>query len=120
MGSQPAQGQPVAWIGSGPGMVFPDSLQGSLGRKIFKQDEDRTAHARRAVHPGRTMYQYPLPLLQTLDHPASFISQPGMTCALAGAKRPYQIEETAAASGWILDEATLAQVEQIMKDTGAG
>ena len=48
------------------------------------------------------------------------ISQPGMTCALAGAKRPYQIEETAAASGWILDPATLAEIEQIIKDTGAG
>ncbi len=48
------------------------------------------------------------------------LSQPGLTCALSGTKRPYQIEETAAAAGWQLSGAMLAAIDEIMQRTGAG
>ncbi|MCA9264980.1 MAG: aldo/keto reductase, partial [Planctomycetales bacterium] len=38
------------------------------------------------------------------------IHQPGITAALCGAKRAYQIDETAAAMGWQLDEQDLADI----------
>lgn len=46
------------------------------------------------------------------------INQPGVTVALAGAKRPWQIEETAAAGDWVLDAAELARIEECMAGAG--
>lgn len=48
------------------------------------------------------------------------LGQPGLTCALAGAKRPAQIQETAAASGWSLTEDQLARIEAIVQKHEAG
>lgn len=46
------------------------------------------------------------------------VHQPGITAALCGAKRAYQIEETAGAMGWTLDAATSRQVEQALRRRG--
>jgi len=46
------------------------------------------------------------------------IGRPGITCALCGAKRPEQIRETAAASGWRLSDQQLADVDQALADRG--
>ena len=40
------------------------------------------------------------------------IHRPGITAALAGAKRPAQIRENAGAMGWRLSEAQLSRIEQ--------
>jgi len=46
------------------------------------------------------------------------VQQPGITAALCGAKRAYQIEETADAIGWTLDEATLDRIDQSLGRRG--
>ena len=46
------------------------------------------------------------------------INQPGITCALCGAKRPEQIQETAGGSGWKLTDEQLAAVDQALADRG--
>jgi aryl-alcohol dehydrogenase-like predicted oxidoreductase len=46
------------------------------------------------------------------------IHQFGITAALCGAKRAYQIEESAGAMGWRLDEQTLKRVEQALNRRG--
>jgi aryl-alcohol dehydrogenase-like predicted oxidoreductase len=60
---------------------------------------------------GKTMAQLAL---------AWVLNQPGVTCALAGTKRPHQIEESCGAAGWVLDAATLAQIEEILQRHQAG
>lgn len=47
------------------------------------------------------------------------IHQPGITVALCGAKRAYQIEETAAAMGWQLSAEQRTQIEQALQRRGA-
>ncbi len=44
--------------------------------------------------------------------------RPGITSVLCGAKRAYQIEETAASMGWQLSDDQLARIEQAMKERG--
>ncbi|WP_152098643.1 aldo/keto reductase [Lacipirellula parvula] len=46
------------------------------------------------------------------------ISQPGITSALCGAKRGWQIEETASAMGWRLPPDALAAIETAIKARG--
>ncbi len=46
------------------------------------------------------------------------IHQPGITAALCGAKRAYQIEETAAAKGWQLDEESIRRINQALERRG--
>jgi len=46
------------------------------------------------------------------------IHRPGITAALCGAKRPWQIEETAAAIGWQLSGPQLAAIEAAIADRG--
>jgi aryl-alcohol dehydrogenase-like predicted oxidoreductase len=46
------------------------------------------------------------------------MNQPGITAALCGAKRPWQIEETAAAMGWRLTSEQSAAIEQAIADRG--
>jgi aryl-alcohol dehydrogenase-like predicted oxidoreductase len=46
------------------------------------------------------------------------MNQPGVTAALCGAKRPWQIEETAAAMGWRLNSEQSAAIEQAIADRG--
>ncbi|QDT72907.1 aldo/keto reductase [Lacipirellula limnantheis] len=46
------------------------------------------------------------------------ISQPGITTALCGAKRAWQIEETAAAMGWRLSSAELAEINAAIEARG--
>jgi aryl-alcohol dehydrogenase-like predicted oxidoreductase len=46
------------------------------------------------------------------------ISQPGITCALCGAKRPWQIEETAGAMGWILSADQRALIDDAIAARG--
>ena len=46
------------------------------------------------------------------------VHQPGITAALCGAKRAYQIEETAGAMGWTLDDETSRQIEQALQRRG--
>ena len=46
------------------------------------------------------------------------IHQPGVTVALCGAKRPEQIQETAAGAGWQLTDEELAAVDQALADRG--
>lgn len=46
------------------------------------------------------------------------IHQPGITSALCGAKRSYQIEETAGAMGWRLSEHHLARINEALKQRG--
>ena len=58
-----------------------------------------------AAEYGRTVSQLAL---------AWVVSQPGVTVALAGAKRQWQIAETAAAGDWTLDAAEIARVEACM------
>lgn len=60
---------------------------------------------------GKTMAQLAM---------AWVLSQPGLTCALSGTKRPHQIQETAAAAGWQLDADTLKQIDEIIERNGAG
>jgi aryl-alcohol dehydrogenase-like predicted oxidoreductase len=47
------------------------------------------------------------------------ISQPGITAALCGAKRPWQIEETAGAMGWRLTSDQLAAIDRAIEARGA-
>jgi len=46
------------------------------------------------------------------------IHQPGITAALCGAKRPWQIEETAAAMGWRLTPQQSAAIEGAITERG--
>jgi aryl-alcohol dehydrogenase-like predicted oxidoreductase len=46
------------------------------------------------------------------------IHQPGITVALCGAKRPWQIEETAAAMGWSLTSDQAAAIEAAITERG--
>ncbi|QEG42375.1 aldo/keto reductase [Roseimaritima ulvae] len=46
------------------------------------------------------------------------IHQPGISVALCGAKRAYQIEETAGAMGWTLDAETLRRIDQALQQRG--
>jgi len=46
------------------------------------------------------------------------ISQPGITSALCGAKRPAQIEETAGAMGWSLTDEQLAIINAAIAERG--
>jgi aryl-alcohol dehydrogenase-like predicted oxidoreductase len=46
------------------------------------------------------------------------ISQPGITVALCGAKRPWQIEETAGAMGWSLTPVQTAAIEEAINARG--
>jgi aryl-alcohol dehydrogenase-like predicted oxidoreductase len=46
------------------------------------------------------------------------ISQPGITVALCGAKRPWQIEETAAAMGWSLTADQAAAIDEAIAERG--
>lgn len=45
--------------------------------------------------------------------------QPGITSVLCGAKRAYQIEETAASLGWQLSEEQLASITRAISERGA-
>jgi aryl-alcohol dehydrogenase-like predicted oxidoreductase len=45
-------------------------------------------------------------------------SQPGVTCALCGAKRPAQIEETAGAMGWSLGDEQIVLIDAAMAERG--
>ena len=45
-------------------------------------------------------------------------SQPGITCALCGAKRPAQIEETAGALGWSLSAEQRARIDAAIAERG--
>lgn len=46
------------------------------------------------------------------------ISQPGITCALCGAKRPWQIAETSGAMGWALSEEQQARIDTAIAARG--
>jgi aryl-alcohol dehydrogenase-like predicted oxidoreductase len=46
------------------------------------------------------------------------VHQPGITAALCGAKRPYQIEESAGAMGWRLDDRTMNRINQALEHRG--
>jgi len=46
------------------------------------------------------------------------IHQPGITAALCGAKRVYQIEETAGAFGWRLDPDQLQKIDEALNERG--
>ena len=46
------------------------------------------------------------------------IHRPGITVALCGAKRAYQIEETAGAIGWQLSEAELDCIDEALEKRG--
>jgi aryl-alcohol dehydrogenase-like predicted oxidoreductase len=46
------------------------------------------------------------------------ISQPGITAALCGAKRPWQIEETAGAMGWTLSAEQRGLIDAAIADRG--
>ncbi|MBX3425435.1 MAG: aldo/keto reductase [Pirellulales bacterium] len=47
------------------------------------------------------------------------ICQEGVTAALCGAKRPWQIEETAGAMGWRLSSEQLAAIDEAIAERGA-
>ena len=63
-----------------------------------------------AKEAGKTMPQLAV---------AWVLSRPAVTCALCGAKRPDQIEETTQAAGWQLSRDELARIDQIIEQTGA-
>jgi aryl-alcohol dehydrogenase-like predicted oxidoreductase len=46
------------------------------------------------------------------------IHRRGITSALCGAKRPYQIEETAGAMGWRLSSEQLTRIDRALEDRG--
>ena len=46
------------------------------------------------------------------------IHQPGVTCALCGAKRAHQIEETAGAMGWQLGDAERKRIDEALAARG--
>jgi aryl-alcohol dehydrogenase-like predicted oxidoreductase len=46
------------------------------------------------------------------------IHQTGITCALCGAKRPYQIEESAGAMNWRLTPDQLSEIDRALADRG--
>lgn len=46
------------------------------------------------------------------------VSQPGITSALCGAKRPAQIRETAGGTGWRLTDPQLAEIDRALADRG--
>jgi len=81
------------------------------GERLKRNVEAVREMAALAETHGRTVAQLAL---------AWVLAQPGLTCALAGTKRPNQIEETAEAGDWNLDAETLQQVETIIEKHGAG
>lgn len=81
------------------------------GERLAKNVAAVRELAAMAETEGRTAAQLAL---------AWVLAQPGLTCALAGAKRPDQIAETAAASGWTLTPEQLAQIDAIIEKHGAG
>ena len=62
-----------------------------------------------AEEAGRTLSQLAV---------AWTVQQPGITCALCGAKRPEQIRETAAAMEWRLTEEQLEQIRRAIAVRG--
>jgi aryl-alcohol dehydrogenase-like predicted oxidoreductase len=46
------------------------------------------------------------------------LQQPGITCALCGARRPEQIRENAGAAGWKLTGDELARVNAALGERG--
>jgi len=46
------------------------------------------------------------------------VHQPGVTCALCGAKRPDQIRETAGGAGWKLTDEQFAAIDQALRERG--
>ena len=46
------------------------------------------------------------------------LTQPGITCALCGAKRPDQVQENAGASGWALSADQLDAIDQALRERG--
>jgi len=46
------------------------------------------------------------------------IHRPGIVCALAGAKRAYQIRDNAGAMGWRLSERHLAELDRAIEQRG--
>lgn len=86
-----------------------DSLwQGERFRRTLAAVREMTALA---AENGKTMSQLAL---------AWVLSQPGVTCALSGTKRPHQIAETAGAAGWTLSPDILARVDEIITRHQAG
>jgi aryl-alcohol dehydrogenase-like predicted oxidoreductase len=48
------------------------------------------------------------------------LAVPGVTGAIVGARRPAQVDDWVGAAGLVLDEATLAELERAIEETGAG
>jgi aryl-alcohol dehydrogenase-like predicted oxidoreductase len=46
------------------------------------------------------------------------LQQPGITCTLCGARRPDQIRENAAASGWQLNDQQLTEINRALAERG--
>ncbi len=59
-----------------------------------------------ARHHDRTLAQLAL---------AWVLRRPEVTSAITGTRKPEQIEETAAAGDWVLDDWTLAQIDALLK-----
>jgi len=81
------------------------------GERLKRNVEAVREMAGLAKAAGHTMAQLAL---------AWVVSQPGLSSALAGAKRPSQIEETAGAGEWVLDADMLAKIGEIIQRHGAG
>lgn len=47
------------------------------------------------------------------------LRQPGVTCALVGAKRPDQVNDNIGGQGWALDADDLSTIQNLLRDTGA-
>ncbi len=104
-------------------------MKGLLAGKL-QRDHQFDPRDRRLTYPIYQGAQWDrsqdfLDLLRTLSHEvgctvaqlvvAWTLSQPGITVALCGAKRPDQIAETAATMNLTLDEATLARIDGWLK-----
>ena len=48
------------------------------------------------------------------------LRRPEVTSAIVGASRPEQLDDTTAASGVTLDEATLARIDDVLAQGGDG
>lgn len=88
-----------------------DPLDSRLEYDVFKGDSFETAQQlldvldQIAIETGKTVAQIVVNWT---------IHQPGITSVLCGAKRDWQIQETAGAMGWRLDESCLIQIEQCL------
>jgi aryl-alcohol dehydrogenase-like predicted oxidoreductase len=113
-------------------MVYWPLMKGLFGGKIPKEGlaDERDGRRKLPMYQGEE-WQRNLAFVDKLKAAAALsghtvaqvvvnwtISQPGIKSALCGAKRPWQIEETAGAMGWSLSAEQLAIIDAALSARG--